>query len=73
MNKAFSLDECFKKLIAERGWYKNASIDRRTASLHKRMFIEGRLSDEVKRGYLKSAGYVKVQIELWRPCSCLEE
>ena len=66
IDKAKTLDECFKELILKRGWSKNSPYDRRTASRHKKLFLEGALPDEFKRIYLKSAGYTIVQPELWR-------
>lgn len=61
-----SLDECFEELISTRGWYKGSPFDRKSASVHKKLFKEGRLSDELKRIYLHNAGYIKSQPELWR-------
>lgn len=61
-----TLDECFAELIAKRGWSKNSPYDRKSASLHKKMFLSGRLPDETKRIYLQSAGYELVQKELWQ-------
>ena len=66
IDKAKTLDECFKELILKRGWSKNSQYDRRTASRHKKQFLEGTLPDEFKRVYLQSAGYTIVQPELWR-------
>lgn len=66
IDKAKTLDECFKELILKRGWSKNSPYDRRTASRHKKQFLEGTLPDEFKRVYLQSAGYTIVQPELWR-------
>ena len=66
IDKAKTLDECFKELILKRGWSKNSPYDRRTASRHKKLFLEGALPDEFKRIYLQSAGYSIVQPELWR-------
>ena len=57
IDKAKTLDECFKELILKRGWSKNSPYDRRTASRHKKQFLEGTLPDEFKRVYLQSAGY----------------
>ena len=62
IDKAKTLDECFKELILKRGWSKNSPYDRRTASRHKKQFLEGTLHDEFKRVYLQSAGYTIVQI-----------
>ena len=56
IDKAKTLDECFKELILKRGWSKNSPYDRRTASRHKKQFLEGTLPDEFKRVYLQSAG-----------------
>ena len=61
IDKAKTLDECFKELILKRGWSKNSPYDRRTASRHKKLFLEGALPDEFKRIYLQSAGYTIVQ------------
>ena len=61
IDKAKTLDECFKELILKRGWSKNSPYDRRTASRHKKQFLEGTLPDEFKRVYLQSAGYTIVQ------------
>lgn len=61
-----SLDECFEELISTKGWYKGSSFDRKKASVHKKLFIEGKLPDEIKRIYLHCAGYVQSQPELWR-------
>ena len=33
IDKAKTLDECFKELILKRGWSKNSPYDRRTASV----------------------------------------
>ena len=55
IDKAKTLDECFKELILKRGWSKNSPYDRRTASRHKKQFLEGTLPDEFKRAYLQSA------------------
>lgn len=63
IDKAKTLDECFKELILKRGWAKNSPYDRRTASRHKKQFLEGSLPDEFKRVYLQSAGYTIVQPE----------
>ena len=52
IDKAKTLDECFKELILKRGWSKNSPYDRRTASRHKKQFLEGTLPDEFKRVYL---------------------
>ena len=52
IDKAKTLDECFKELILKRGWAKNSPYDRRTASRHKKQFLEGSLPDEFKRVYL---------------------
>lgn len=60
-----TLDECFTELISERGWSKNSPYNRKTASLHKKMFLSGKLPDETKRIYLQSAGYKLLQKELW--------
>ena len=49
IDKAKTLDECFKELILKRGWSKNSPYDRRTASRHKKLFLEGALPDEFKR------------------------
>ena len=65
IDKAKTLDECFKELILKRGWSKNSPYDRRTASRHKKQFLEGTLPDEFKRVYLQSAGYTIVQLGLW--------
>ena len=51
IDKAKTLDECFKELILKRGWSKNSPYDRRTASRHKKLFLEGALPDEFKRIY----------------------
>ena len=48
IDKAKTLDECFKELILKRGWSKNSPYDRRTASRHKKQFLEGTLPDEFK-------------------------
>ena len=48
-----------------RGWYKNTSYDRRKAAEGKKRFKIGILPDSLKREYLKAAGYVCVQPELW--------
>ena len=40
IDKAKTLDECFKELILKRGWSKNSPYDRRTASRHKKQFLE---------------------------------
>lgn len=61
-----TLDECFAELIVRRGWWKNSPYERKTASLHKRMFLAGKLYDEIKRIYLQNANYELVQKELWR-------
>jgi hypothetical protein len=63
---AASLDECFAQVIKKRGWYKNSSFDRKKAAYHKKMFIEHRLSNEIKKIYLQSVGYEIIQPELWK-------
>lgn len=60
-----TLDECFTELIIHRGWWKNSPYDRKSASVHKKLFREGRLPDEVKRVYLQNAGYTLYQQEMW--------
>ena len=52
IDKAKTLDECFKELILKRGWSKNSPYDRRTASRHKKQFLEGTLPDEFKRVFI---------------------
>ena len=45
-------------------WYQTVSYThlRRTASRHKKLFLEGALPDEFKRIYLQSAGYTIVPV-----------
>ncbi len=62
---AKTLDECFTELIAHRGWWKDSPYDRKSASVHKKLFIQGKLSDEIKRIYLQNAGYTRCQQEMW--------
>ena len=52
IDKAKTLDECFKELILKRGWSKNSPYDRRTASRHKKQFLEGTLPDEFAKCWL---------------------
>ena len=66
IDKAKTLDECFKELILKRGWSKNSPYDRRTASRHKSNSLKERCPMKFKRVYLQSAGYTIVQPELWR-------
>jgi hypothetical protein len=61
-----TLDECFTELIAHRGWWKESPYDRKSASVHKKLFLQGKLPDETKRIYLQVAGYEKAQPEMWR-------
>jgi hypothetical protein len=42
IDKAKTLDECFKELILKRGWSKNSPYDRRTASRHKSYSLKER-------------------------------
>lgn len=60
-----SLNECFSELIIHRGWWKNSPYDRKSASFHKKQFLEGKLPDEIKRVYLLNAGYTLYQQEMW--------
>lgn len=61
-----TLDKSFERLIQDRSWYKNSAYPRKIAYWDKKLFLEGKLSDARKREYLKAAGYVCVQIELWQ-------
>lgn len=60
-----TLDEIFAELIKKRAWYNGTDIDRSTASYDKKLFLQGKLTDERKRMYLNKLGYKIVQPELW--------
>lgn len=63
---AKSLDECFAELLSEKEWYTNSSYDKETSFHHKDLFLAGKLPDEIKRAYLKSASYELARPELWK-------
>lgn len=60
-----TIDECFAELIEKRAWHRGSPYDRKNANYHKKIFLQGKLPDEVKREYLESAGYKLVQAEMW--------
>lgn len=59
------IDESFSELIQKKEWHKGSPYDRKSAYYHKKIFKEGKLSDNIKREYLQAAGYKQVQVELW--------
>ena len=63
MNKG--IDECFSELIKAKEWHRGSPFDRKSAYYHKKIFREGKLSDNIKREYLKAAGYRLAQPEMW--------
>lgn len=68
-----TLDECFAELIQNEKWYEKNNIDRKLASKHKSSFLNGKLSDTIKRDYLIAAGYRLAQPELWEKTPSQEE
>lgn len=61
-----TLDDCFTELITHRAWWKNSPYDRKSAFVHKKLFLQGKLPDEIKRIYLRAAGFELVQPEMWK-------
>ena len=59
------LSDSFKELIDKRAWYKKSGINRKKAYKDKVAFLEGTLPEDTMRMYLRTAGYVQVQNELW--------
>jgi hypothetical protein len=57
--------ECFAELITCRTWYKQSGIDRKRAALDKKYFLNNKLSEDKIRFYLKNAGYLLYQNEMW--------
>ena len=45
MNKG--IDECFSELIKAKEWHKGSPFDRKSAYYHKKIFREGKLSDNI--------------------------
>lgn len=60
-----TLDDSFQELIQKEKWYANENINKKIAYQHKMSFLNGKLTDSIKRNHLIAAGYRLVQPELW--------
>lgn len=60
------LHEAFAELIKFPGWYKNSGYSKEQALRDKRYFLMGKQLPETRlRNYLRAAGWVQIQQEMW--------
>lgn len=58
--------QAFSELIKRRNWYAGLNISSKTATTHKKRFLEGKnVSEEFMARALNAAGYKLQQEEIW--------
>jgi len=61
-----TVDDILFYIVSNRNWYAGTEMTRSDASIFKRKFLDGEISEKRKRNVLTKLGYELNQKEIWK-------